>query len=133
MRASPNGVPLSAGDSSRPLSGLLAAATPLESLLVEMYVLRVEATLLCGRQETLTGVRLAGEVVAVPGLSTGTEDQLFLALRIAAVEDYLGSAVALRRTICSLTLTRSGRLPGLRCWGNWPSGRRCCFTLIIRI
>ena len=43
----------------------------------------------------LTGVRPAGEVVAVPGLSTGTEDQLFLALRIAAVEDYLGSAVAL--------------------------------------
>ena len=38
MRASPNGVPLSAADSSRPLSGLLAAATPLESLLVEMYV-----------------------------------------------------------------------------------------------
>ena len=49
MRASPNGVPLSAADSSRPLSGLLAAATPLESLLVEMYVLRVEPTLLCGR------------------------------------------------------------------------------------
>ena len=43
----------------------------------------------------LTGVRPTGEVVAVPGLSTGTEDQLFLALRIAAVEDYLGSAVAL--------------------------------------
>ena len=59
MRASPNGVPLSAGDSSRPLSGLLAAATPLESLLVEMYVLRVEATLLCGRQETLPGTQKA--------------------------------------------------------------------------
>ena len=43
----------------------------------------------------LTGVRPSGEVVAVPGLSTGTEDQLFLALRIAAVEDYLDSAVAL--------------------------------------
>ena len=43
----------------------------------------------------LTGVRPTGEVVALPGLSTGTEDQLFLALRIAAVEDYLGSAVAL--------------------------------------
>ena len=43
----------------------------------------------------LTGVRPSGEVVAVPGLSTGTEDQLFLALRIAAVEDYLASAVAL--------------------------------------
>ena len=43
----------------------------------------------------LTGVRLDGEEVAVPGLSTGTEDQLFLALRIAAVEDYLARAVAL--------------------------------------
>ena len=43
----------------------------------------------------LTGVRPDGEVVAVPGLSTGTEDQLFLALRIAALEDYLARAVAL--------------------------------------
>ena len=43
----------------------------------------------------LTGVRPDGEVVAVPGLSTGTEDQLFLSLRIAAVEDYLARAVAL--------------------------------------
>ena len=43
----------------------------------------------------LTGVRPDGEVVAVPGLSTGTEDQLFLALRIAAVEDYLARTVAL--------------------------------------
>ncbi len=43
----------------------------------------------------LTGVRPDGEVVAVPGLSTGTEDQLFLALRIAAVEDYLARAVPL--------------------------------------
>ncbi|MBC6416629.1 MAG: AAA family ATPase, partial [Rhodospirillales bacterium] len=32
----------------------------------------------------LTGVRPDGETVAVAGLSTGTEDQLFLALRIAA-------------------------------------------------
>ena len=43
----------------------------------------------------LTGVRPDGQVVAVPGLSTGTEDQLFLALRIAAVEDYLARAQAL--------------------------------------
>jgi len=43
----------------------------------------------------LTGVRPNGEVVAVPGLSSGTEDQLFLALRLAAVEDYLERAVAL--------------------------------------
>ena len=34
-------------------------------------------------------------MVAVPGLSSGTEDQLFLALRIAAVEEYLTRAVAL--------------------------------------
>ena len=43
----------------------------------------------------LTGVRPEGEVVAVPGLSSGTEDQLFLALRIAAVEEFLTRAVAL--------------------------------------
>ena len=43
----------------------------------------------------LMGVRSDGELVPVPGLSTGTEDQLFLALRIAAVEDYLARAVAL--------------------------------------
>ena len=43
----------------------------------------------------LTGMRPDGEVVAMPSLSTGTEDQLFLALRIAAVEDYLARAVAL--------------------------------------
>lgn len=43
----------------------------------------------------LTGIRSGGGVVGVPGLSTGTEDQLFLALRIAAVEDYLARAAAL--------------------------------------
>lgn len=43
----------------------------------------------------LTGVRLDGTVVAVSGMSTGTADQLYLALRIAAVEDYLERADAL--------------------------------------
>ena len=43
----------------------------------------------------LTGVRPTGEEVPVSGLSSGTEDQLFLALRMAAVEDYLGKAPAL--------------------------------------
>ena len=43
----------------------------------------------------LTGVRPDGGVVAMSGLSSGTEDQLYLALRIAAVEDYLERAVAL--------------------------------------
>jgi len=37
----------------------------------------------------LAGVRFDGEVVPVPGLSSGTEDQLFLALRIAGIKDYL--------------------------------------------
>lgn len=38
---------------------------------------------------TLVGIRPSGEPVPMSGLSSGTEDQLFLALRLAAVEDYL--------------------------------------------
>lgn len=37
----------------------------------------------------LTGIRPDGNVVPLAGLSSGTEDQLFLALRLAAVEDYI--------------------------------------------
>ena len=40
----------------------------------------------------LTGLRPSGEVVRVPGMSSGTGDQLYLALRIAAMEDYLEHA-----------------------------------------
>jgi uncharacterized protein YhaN len=40
----------------------------------------------------LAGVRRGGASVAVSGMSTGTADQLYLALRLAAVEDYLGHA-----------------------------------------
>ena len=43
----------------------------------------------------LEGVRPSGARVPVSGLSTGTADQLYLALRIAAVEDYLGRGQAL--------------------------------------
>ena len=46
-------------------------------------------------QMQLAGVRPNGEVVSVQGLTSGTEDQLFLALRIAAIEDYLTRATAL--------------------------------------
>ena len=46
-------------------------------------------------QMRLAGVRPNGEVVSVRGLTSGTEDQLFLALRIAAIEDYLARATAL--------------------------------------
>ncbi len=40
----------------------------------------------------LVGLRPDGGRIGVAGLSTGTADQLYLALRIAAVEDYLGGA-----------------------------------------
>jgi uncharacterized protein YhaN len=40
----------------------------------------------------LTAIRQNDEVVPVEGLSTGTADQLFLALRIAALEQYLETA-----------------------------------------
>ncbi len=40
----------------------------------------------------LAGIRQDGRRVPVSGMSTGTADQLYLALRVAAVEDYLGHA-----------------------------------------
>lgn len=43
----------------------------------------------------LTGLRPDGEVVRVPGMSTGTADQLYLALRVASIGDYLERADAL--------------------------------------
>ena len=46
-------------------------------------------------QAHLTGLRPDGQVVEVPGMSSGTADQLYLALRIASVEDYLNRAGAL--------------------------------------
>ena len=46
-------------------------------------------------QPQLTGVRAGGDSVPVPGLSTGTADQLYLALRMASIEDYLEHAPGL--------------------------------------
>jgi uncharacterized protein YhaN len=43
-------------------------------------------------QPVLTAIRQNDEVVPVEGLSTGTADQLFLSLRIAALEQYLETA-----------------------------------------
>ncbi|MBC6441305.1 MAG: AAA family ATPase [Rhodospirillales bacterium] len=43
----------------------------------------------------LTGVRPDEKVVPVSGMSTGTADQLYLALRVASIEDYLERAEAL--------------------------------------
>jgi chromosome segregation protein len=44
---------------------------------------------------TLYARRATGQVVEVAGLSEGTRDQLYLALRIAALEQYLGPSPAL--------------------------------------
>lgn len=38
----------------------------------------------------LTGVRPGGKIVPVSGMSSGTADQLYLVLRVAAIEEYLG-------------------------------------------
>jgi uncharacterized protein YhaN len=46
-------------------------------------------------QPHLTGLRAGGDVVPVEGLSTGTADQLYLALRVASIEDYLERAPGL--------------------------------------
>ena len=46
-------------------------------------------------QAHLIGLRPDGKVVDVPGMSSGTADQLYLALRIASIEDYLERADAL--------------------------------------
>ena len=46
-------------------------------------------------QARLIGLRPDGKIVDVPGMSSGTADQLYLALRIASIEDYLERADAL--------------------------------------
>lgn len=46
-------------------------------------------------QPHLTGVRPDGKIVHVLGMSSGTADQLYLALRVASIEDYLNRADAL--------------------------------------
>jgi len=43
----------------------------------------------------LIGIRPGESVVPVSGMSTGTADQLYLALRVASIEDYLERAAAL--------------------------------------
>ena len=43
----------------------------------------------------LTGIRPNGDSVPVSGMSTGTSDQLYLALRLGAIEDYLQQSHAL--------------------------------------
>ena len=42
----------------------------------------------------LTGVRPGGSIVLVPAMSTGTADQVYLALRLASIQDHLERAEA---------------------------------------
>ncbi len=44
---------------------------------------------------SLRGLRPNGEVVSVSGMSSGTADQLYFVLRVAAIEDYLDRSAAL--------------------------------------
>ncbi|TGG92256.1 MAG: DNA double-strand break repair Rad50 ATPase [Aphanocapsa feldmannii 277cV] len=74
---------------------LLRRAGELFRVLTRSSFERLEVTFDEREAMHLTGVRPDGKAVKVSGLSTGTEDQLFLSLRIAAVEDYLARAVAL--------------------------------------
>lgn len=48
-----------------------------------------------GESPRLTALRIDGKPVGVPGLSEGTRDQLYLALRMAALEVHLAKAKAL--------------------------------------
>jgi uncharacterized protein YhaN len=43
-------------------------------------------------EPVLVGVRLSGDKVAVEGMSSGTRDQLYLALRLASLEKYMESS-----------------------------------------
>ena len=52
----------------------------------------VETDFDTGDQPVLTGRRATGERVRVEGMSTGTRDQLYLALRLANLDHYLDSA-----------------------------------------
>lgn len=72
--------------------------------------------------------RTKGTSVDVAGLSEGTRDQLFLALRIAALELQLASRPACRSlpTTCSSTSTIRVRRPGSRRCAICRRARRCC-------
>ena len=72
---------------------LQRAGTIFRTLTLEEFAsLRIDHE---GERPSLVGVRRNEETVPIDGLSTGTRDQLFLALRIAAVEQYLDAAPGL--------------------------------------
>lgn len=69
---------------------LLGRAAVLLERLTLGSLLRLEAAIDPGGRPILYGVRPSGQRVEVSGMSDGTRDQLYLALRIATLERYLG-------------------------------------------
>src|SRR5690606_17859494 len=74
----------------------------------------------------LTGVRPDESVVPVSGMSTGTADQLYLALRVASIEDYLERAQALPFVADDLFINFRSKSGRPSTWIStqpiWPSG-----------
>jgi len=74
---------------------LLRRAGQLFAILTNSSFKSLQAELDENDKPRLVGIRPDGERVKVPGLSTGAGDQLYLALRIAAVEEYLERGIPL--------------------------------------
>ena len=74
---------------------LLKRASEIFSILTGASFGRLQVEFDVHDHAQLTGLRPDGELVRVGGMSTGTADQLYLALRVASVEDYLERANAL--------------------------------------
>jgi uncharacterized protein YhaN len=71
---------------------LLKRAGQLFSILTGQSFLELQLELDQEDNAYLAGIRRDGTSILVSGMSTGTADQLYLALRLAAVEDYLDHA-----------------------------------------
>lgn len=83
---------------------------------------------------TLMARKTDGTVVAINGLSTGTEDQLYLALRLAALDSHLASATPLPFIADNIFINWMMIVPprALLRWRNSPPRRRCssCFIIV---
>jgi len=71
---------------------VLRRAGELFSTLTEGSFARLDLSWADDDNPVLVGVRLDGSQVEVAGMSSGSADQLYLALRVASVEDYLARA-----------------------------------------
>ena len=78
--------------------------------------------------QVLLGQRPDNSRVGVAGMSQGARDQLFLALRIAAIEEHLKQREAIPLVIDDLLVQFDDhvRRPRYRCWLILPDILRCC-------